>query len=215
MAVIRSVIRGVGAYLPKRIMTNDDLAKIVDTTDEWIVERTGISAAPHRRRRRADVRPRHRRGAAGAGARRHRSRRHRSRHLRDRDARPHLPGDRREDPGRARHHQGRRVRRPGGLLGLRLRADDRRQLPQDRPVQARARHRRGDVLAHSRLDRSLAPACCSATAPARSCSRRSRSTARARIAASSRRASAPTAATRICSTSTAGRARPRRSAICA
>lgn len=42
MAVIRSVIRGVGAHLPKRIMTNDDLAKIVDTTDEWIRERTGI-----------------------------------------------------------------------------------------------------------------------------------------------------------------------------
>jgi 3-oxoacyl-[acyl-carrier-protein] synthase-3 len=43
VAVIRSVIRGVGAYLPKRVMTNADMAKIVDTTDEWIVERTGIS----------------------------------------------------------------------------------------------------------------------------------------------------------------------------
>ncbi len=43
MAVIRSVIRGVGAYLPKRVMTNADLAKIVDTSDDWIVERTGIS----------------------------------------------------------------------------------------------------------------------------------------------------------------------------
>ncbi len=42
MAVIRSVIRGVGAYLPKRVLTNADMAKIVDTTDEWIVERTGI-----------------------------------------------------------------------------------------------------------------------------------------------------------------------------
>jgi 3-oxoacyl-[acyl-carrier-protein] synthase III len=42
VAVNRSVIRGVGAYLPKRIMTNDDLSKIVDTTDEWIVERSGI-----------------------------------------------------------------------------------------------------------------------------------------------------------------------------
>jgi len=42
VAVIRSVIRGVGAHLPKRIMTNADLAKIVDTSDEWIVERTGI-----------------------------------------------------------------------------------------------------------------------------------------------------------------------------
>ncbi len=44
MAVIRSVIRGVGAHLPKRVMTNADIAKIVDTSDEWIVERTGIRA---------------------------------------------------------------------------------------------------------------------------------------------------------------------------
>jgi 3-oxoacyl-[acyl-carrier-protein] synthase-3 len=42
LAVIRSVIRGVGAHLPKRVMTNADLAKIVDTSDEWIVERSGI-----------------------------------------------------------------------------------------------------------------------------------------------------------------------------
>nr|PZN87552.1 MAG: 3-oxoacyl-ACP synthase [Pseudomonadota bacterium] len=44
MAVIRSVIRGVGAYLPKRVLTNTDLSKIVDTSDEWIRERTGIRA---------------------------------------------------------------------------------------------------------------------------------------------------------------------------
>ena len=42
MAFIRSVIRGVGAHLPKRIMTNDDLSRIVDTDDTWIRERTGI-----------------------------------------------------------------------------------------------------------------------------------------------------------------------------
>ncbi|MEQ1717247.1 MAG: beta-ketoacyl-ACP synthase III [Hyphomicrobium sp.] len=42
MAVIRSVIRGIGAHLPKRVVTNDELAKIVDTTDEWIRERSGI-----------------------------------------------------------------------------------------------------------------------------------------------------------------------------
>lgn len=43
MAVLRSVFRGVGAHLPKRVMTNDDMAKIVETTDEWIKERTGIA----------------------------------------------------------------------------------------------------------------------------------------------------------------------------
>lgn len=38
----RSVIVGVGGYLPDRIVTNEDLSKLVDTTDQWIVERTGI-----------------------------------------------------------------------------------------------------------------------------------------------------------------------------
>ncbi|HEY8127808.1 MAG TPA: beta-ketoacyl-ACP synthase III [Hyphomicrobium sp.] len=42
MAVLRSVIRSVGAHLPKRVVTNNDLAKIVDTSDAWIQERSGI-----------------------------------------------------------------------------------------------------------------------------------------------------------------------------
>jgi 3-oxoacyl-[acyl-carrier-protein] synthase III len=37
-----SVVRGVGGYLPSKVLTNDDLAKMVDTTDEWITARTGI-----------------------------------------------------------------------------------------------------------------------------------------------------------------------------
>ncbi|HWY15227.1 MAG TPA: beta-ketoacyl-ACP synthase III [Rhizomicrobium sp.] len=45
MRFVRSLITGVGAYLPTTILTNADLAKRVDTTDAWIVERTGI----HRR----------------------------------------------------------------------------------------------------------------------------------------------------------------------
>lgn len=36
-------ISGVGYYLPERILTNEDLAQTVDTSDEWIMERTGIS----------------------------------------------------------------------------------------------------------------------------------------------------------------------------
>lgn len=43
MAILRSVIRSVGAHLPKRVVTNDDLAKIVDTSDAWIRERSGIA----------------------------------------------------------------------------------------------------------------------------------------------------------------------------
>ncbi|MDZ4381919.1 MAG: beta-ketoacyl-ACP synthase III [Parvibaculum sp.] len=42
MSVIRTVVAGVGSYLPSRVVTNEDLSKVVDTTDEWIVERTGI-----------------------------------------------------------------------------------------------------------------------------------------------------------------------------
>lgn len=37
-----SIIRGTGSYLPERILTNDDLACMVDTSDDWIIERTGI-----------------------------------------------------------------------------------------------------------------------------------------------------------------------------
>lgn len=42
MTPIRSVILGCGSYLPEKIVTNDDLSRIVDTSDEWITERTGI-----------------------------------------------------------------------------------------------------------------------------------------------------------------------------
>jgi 3-oxoacyl-[acyl-carrier-protein] synthase-3 len=40
--VIHAEIAGVGAYLPRRTVTNEELARTVDTSDEWIVERTGI-----------------------------------------------------------------------------------------------------------------------------------------------------------------------------
>jgi 3-oxoacyl-[acyl-carrier-protein] synthase-3 len=38
----RSILAGCGGYLPERIVTNDELSRTVDTTDEWIRERTGI-----------------------------------------------------------------------------------------------------------------------------------------------------------------------------
>jgi 3-oxoacyl-[acyl-carrier-protein] synthase-3 len=41
-SILRSVVTGVGDYLPSRVVTNDDLAKVVDTNDAWIIERTGI-----------------------------------------------------------------------------------------------------------------------------------------------------------------------------
>jgi 3-oxoacyl-[acyl-carrier-protein] synthase-3 len=42
--ILRSRIVGCGSYLPERIVTNAEMAKMVDTSDEWIVERTGIRA---------------------------------------------------------------------------------------------------------------------------------------------------------------------------
>ncbi|WP_363349037.1 beta-ketoacyl-ACP synthase III [Methylocystis echinoides] len=41
-SLLRSVVRGVGSYLPAKTLTNDDLARMVDTSDEWIFQRTGI-----------------------------------------------------------------------------------------------------------------------------------------------------------------------------
>ena len=50
MSIIRTKILGTGGYLPEQIVTNHDLEKIVDTSNEWIVQRSGI----HERRKIAD-----------------------------------------------------------------------------------------------------------------------------------------------------------------
>jgi len=42
VTITRSVVLGCGSYLPARRVTNDDLTKVVDTSDAWIVQRTGI-----------------------------------------------------------------------------------------------------------------------------------------------------------------------------
>ncbi|HVY89856.1 MAG TPA: beta-ketoacyl-ACP synthase III [Hyphomonadaceae bacterium] len=42
MTEYASVVRGVAGHLPEKVLTNDDLARMVDTTDEWISARTGI-----------------------------------------------------------------------------------------------------------------------------------------------------------------------------
>ena len=42
MTRTRSIFRGVGGYLPQRVMTNAEISLLVDTSDEWIVQRTGI-----------------------------------------------------------------------------------------------------------------------------------------------------------------------------
>jgi len=42
VTVVRSVVLGCGSYLPSRVLTNTELAQTVDTSDDWIVQRTGI-----------------------------------------------------------------------------------------------------------------------------------------------------------------------------
>lgn len=42
MSILRSVVRGCGASVPRRVMPNSELATLVDTSDEWIRQRTGI-----------------------------------------------------------------------------------------------------------------------------------------------------------------------------
>lgn len=42
MSKFRSVVRGVGSFLPERVLTNQELAERLDTSDEWITQRTGI-----------------------------------------------------------------------------------------------------------------------------------------------------------------------------
>src|SRR5699024_265477 len=43
----QSKIAGLGSYVPDNIVTNDDLAQLMDTNDEWIQERTGIKERRH------------------------------------------------------------------------------------------------------------------------------------------------------------------------
>ena len=42
MSVVRSVVLGVGGYLPEKVLTNAELSGMVDTSDDWITQRTGI-----------------------------------------------------------------------------------------------------------------------------------------------------------------------------
>ena len=69
--MLRSQVAGCGAYLPERIVTNDELARPPRHLRRMDPPAHRHRRAPHRRRRRADLRSRHRRGAAGAGRRRH------------------------------------------------------------------------------------------------------------------------------------------------
>ena len=42
MGMINAIISGVGGYVPDYILTNEELSRMVDTSDEWIMTRVGI-----------------------------------------------------------------------------------------------------------------------------------------------------------------------------
>ena len=207
----RSVIVGTGSALPPRRVTNAELAERVDTSHEWIVERTGIDArhiAGDGETTATLATEAARKALAAAGIDAERDRPDRARH---RHARPDLPGQRDAGPDRARHRRLHRLRRRGGLHRLPLRAVDRRQYDQGRHGRSRAGDRLGDVQPHPRLG---GPRDLRAVRRRR---RRGRAEGRGRRrgpAASSPPGSTPTAATTTCSTSTAASRPPARSASC-
>ena len=49
--MIKCIIKGIGHYVPENVVTNDDLSKLMSTSDEWITERTGIKERRHRKNR--------------------------------------------------------------------------------------------------------------------------------------------------------------------
>ena len=204
----RARIVGTGAYLPARVVSNEELSRTVDTSHEWIVQRTGIE----QRHIAADGEMTSDLACAAAREalqqRRAGRRSPGSDHRRDHHARPYLPRLRRRRSGQARRRSGRRLRPSGGLQRLRLRPGGRRQLRQGRAGRERAGDRRRDLLAPARLG---GPADLRAVRRRR---RRGRAARRGghRHGVRSRRAGDPAGLRRAplpaTSTSTAGRRRP-------
>ena len=117
-----SRIVSLGHYQPSRVLTNDDLAQMVDTTDEWIQSRLGIktrriAAGEETVADMASAAAAKALAASGLTAGRHRPRRRGDLLL----GRP-VPQRRHPGGGQAGHHRARRVRPQHRLLGLLLRA---------------------------------------------------------------------------------------------
>ena len=150
-----TMIRSLATYVPPRVLSNADLEKMLDTTDEWIMQRVGIRerhiAAPGRR----DVGPRQGSGARGdraGGSHARRHRRHRGRHRHaghdvSEHRLPHSGQDRRASRVGLRHQR--------RLLGVHLLADDGEPAGGDRGARARAGGRRRRDVEHPRLHRPL------------------------------------------------------------
>jgi 3-oxoacyl-[acyl-carrier-protein] synthase-3 len=102
-----TTIKSLATYVPPRLLTNADLEKMVDTSDEWILKRTGIRER-HRRSRRRHLGSRHRSRGPGDRESRADPGRHRLHRRRHGDARHVLSEHRLPDSGKigARHAWG-------------------------------------------------------------------------------------------------------------
>ncbi len=109
VTAIRSVVLGCGSYLPERVLTNAELASRIDTSDDWIVQRTGIRerhiAADGEFTSHLAIKAA-RAALARCGPRRPVDRPDRAGDL---DAGQHLSGHRGRGPARARHQSWRRA----------------------------------------------------------------------------------------------------------
>ena len=123
----RARIIGIGAYAPKRILTNAELEKMVDTSDEWIVQRTGIrerhivdeSEGPSDLAIRAAQQAMERASVVPGGDRLHRGGHHRGGHA--------LPDHRQHRPASARLPRRGLGRHARGVRGLGLQPVHRRR----------------------------------------------------------------------------------------
>ena len=215
LTVIRSVVRGIGSALPSRIMKNTDFEGIVETSDEWIVQRTGI----RQRHIAGDDETTASLGEAAARAALDNA------GLTPADIDLIVLATSTPDhtfPATAVEIQQRLGMRHGFAFdmqavcsGFVYAVNNADLLYPRRHGQARAGDRRGNVFAHPRLERPLD------LRPVRRRRRRGGARGRARARARSPTAAcwppacAPTASTRTSSMSMAGRRRPARSAICA
>ena len=148
---IRSILAGVGAYLPERVVSNDELARTVDTSDEWIRERTGIRQRHIAARARDGGLHGHRGRARRACGRRRRTGRGRRDHPGHQHAGPGLSRHGAARAGGARRDQGVRLRHRRGLRRLHLRAVGGRQHDPHRPGARRAGDRQRGLFAHPEL----------------------------------------------------------------
>jgi len=154
----RAVFLGTGHFLPERVVTNDDLAVAMDTTDEWIRQRTGIEE-----RRYVDF-DAEAMGSSEMGSRSRRCRslqgRCRLHHLRDSEPGSAVPRGRRVGAAQTRHPRRRSgLRCPQPVFRISVRPADGERLHRPGDLPANTTHRCRDPLEWPGFHRSR-PRCC-------------------------------------------------------